>query len=104
TSLLHGEAVAIGITQAAAISVRQGFCDRKSFERIEKLIKKIGLPSAIPADAALQQLIEAMEVDKKAAGRKIKFVMCEGIGKTRFHWLAPEEILAAICAQKPVKV
>jgi hypothetical protein len=39
-----------------------------------------------------------MEVDKKAAGGKIKFVMCAGIGKTRFHWLSPGEILAALGA------
>ena len=35
-----------------------------------------------------------MEVDKKAAGGEIKFVMCEGIGKTRFHWLGAERNLA----------
>jgi hypothetical protein len=39
-----------------------------------------------------------MEVDKKAAGGKIKFIMCEGLGKTKFHWLAPGEILAALGA------
>ena len=39
-----------------------------------------------------------MEVDKKAAGGKIKFVMCEGIGKTRFHWLAPSEIINGLGA------
>jgi hypothetical protein len=39
-----------------------------------------------------------MEVEKKAAGGKIKFVMCEGIGKTRFHWLAPSEIMNGLGA------
>jgi len=39
-----------------------------------------------------------MEVDKKVAGGKIKFIICEGIGKTRFHWLAPNEILGALGA------
>ena len=43
-------------------------------------------------------LIQAMEVDKKAAGGKIKFVMCEGIGKTRFHWLAPKRNLGGLGA------
>jgi 3-dehydroquinate synthetase len=41
-------------------------------------------------------LIGAMEIDKKAAGGKIKFVMCEGLGNTRFDWLAPDEILGGL--------
>jgi 3-dehydroquinate synthetase len=46
----------------------------------------------------MPSLIQAMEVDKKAAGGKIKFVMCEGIGKTRFHLLSPSEILTGLSA------
>jgi 3-dehydroquinate synthase len=103
TRFLHGEAVGIGMAQAAIISVRQGFCDHKSCERIHRLIRRAGLPLDIPADVPLAQLVRALEVDKKTAGGKIKFVICEGIGKTRFHWLAPDEILAALSAQKPVK-
>jgi 3-dehydroquinate synthetase len=43
----------------------------------------------------MEGLIERMEVDKKASGGKIKFILCEGIGKTCFHWLAPTEILSS---------
>ena len=46
----------------------------------------------------MQNLIQGMEVDKKSAGGKIKFVMCAGIGTTRFHALSPGEILAALGA------
>jgi 3-dehydroquinate synthase len=95
---LHGEAVAIGMAQAAAISVQQGFCDQRSHERIRKLIRKTGLPAEIPPEMSGQGLIQAMEVDKKSAGGKIKFVMCAGIGKTSFHSLSPGEILAALGA------
>jgi 3-dehydroquinate synthase len=95
---LHGEAVGVGMAKAAALSRRQGFLDTGSFERIIRLIKKAGLPTELPAGVSLPGLIEAMEVDKKAAGGKIKFVMCEGIGKTKFHWMAPGEILAGLGA------
>ena len=93
---LHGEAVGIGMVKAAMLSRRQGFLDPGSFERIIQLIKKTGLPTELPAGVSLPGLIEAMEVDKKAAGGKIKFVMCAGIGETRFHALAPSEILAGL--------
>jgi 3-dehydroquinate synthase len=94
--LLHGEAIGVGMVKAVALSMRQGFCDPVSLNRVVALLKKVGLPVEIPPGVSPQNLIQAMEVDKKVAGGKIKFIMCEGIGKTRFHWLAPNEILSAL--------
>jgi len=93
---LHGEAVGIGMVKAVMLSVQHGFCDQQTFERILKVIKKAGLPSEIPARLSMQSVVEAMQLDKKAAGGRIKFVMSEGIGKTRFHWLSPGEVLSAL--------
>ena len=93
---LHGEAVGVGIVKAAALSARQGFCDAATLSRITALVQRTGLPVEIPAALSPQSLIQAMEIDKKVAGGKIKFIMCEGIGKTRFHWLSPDEILRGL--------
>jgi 3-dehydroquinate synthase len=93
---LHGEAVAIGMAKAAAISYQQGFCDAKTLGRIIKLIKMAGLSTEIPQEVSTQSLIEGMEVDKKSADGKIKFVVCTGIGKTCFHLLTAEQIAAAL--------
>ena len=90
---LHGEAVAIGMVQAAYISAREGFCDQASFQRIRRLIGLTGLPTDLPSSVERLQLVKKMEIDKKAAGGKIKFVLCDGIGKTHFHWLSPEQIV-----------
>ena len=98
TELLHGEAVGVGMVKAAALSLQQGFIDRNIFERILRLISEAGLPTEIPDEVSVASLIQAMEVDKKAAGGKIKFVMCDGLGKTRFHWLTASEILTALSA------
>jgi 3-dehydroquinate synthase len=96
--LLHGEAVGVGMAKAARLSMRQGLLDRPSYDRIVQLIERAGLPTEIPENVSVQSLIQSIEVDKKAAGGKIKFIMCEGIGKTKFHWLAPEEILRGLGA------
>ena len=93
---LHGEAVAIGMAKAAAISYQQGLCDTITLGRIIKLIKMAGLPTEIPEEVSPQSLIEGMEVDKKSAHGKIKFVMCAAIGKTCFHSLTAEQIAAAL--------
>lgn len=98
TQFLHGEAVGIGMVKAAALSVQQGLCDQRSFERIRKLVKKAGLPVEMPTGLCMQSLIQAMEVDKKSLDGKIKFVMCTGIGKTCFHWLSATEVLAGLGA------
>jgi 3-dehydroquinate synthase len=93
---LHGEAVGIGMVQAATLSVRQGLCDSENLKRVTALVRRAGLPAEIPPQVSVRSLIEAMEIDKKVAGGKVKFIMCEGIGKTRFHWITPEEILQAL--------
>lgn len=95
---LHGEAVGVGMVKAGAISMQQGFCAPKDFARIQKLVEKAGLPSEIPADVRRDDLVQGMELDKKSGRGRIKFVMCAGIGRTRFHWLTPKEILGALGA------
>ncbi|HEY7166760.1 MAG TPA: 3-dehydroquinate synthase [Candidatus Binatia bacterium] len=93
---LHGEAVAIGMVKAAEISAQQGFCGGDTVERIRGLVRKAGLPIQLPTDISRQDLVGAMEHDKKSAAGSIKFVMCAGIGKTSFHRLIPAEILKAL--------
>jgi 3-dehydroquinate synthase len=93
---LHGEAVAIGMAKAASISLRHGFCDAQTVERICRLLEKIGLPVDLPKNVAKESLLQGMEVDKKSAGGKIKFVICAGIGKTCFYSLSPAEVLTAL--------
>lgn len=95
---LHGEAVAVGMTLAASISAREGFCDEGSLKRIHRLITKAGLPTRLPSYVNPQELIKRMEVDKKSSGGRIKFICCAGIGKTRFHWLFPQEIAEVLTA------
>lgn len=96
--LLHGEAVAIGMVQAATISARQGLCDKKSLSRISGLIEKAGLPTKVPSNVGLKELVRGMEVDKKSIGGKIKFVLCRGIGATEFQRFSAAEIVAQLAA------
>jgi 3-dehydroquinate synthase len=95
---LHGEAVGVGMVKAAVLSASQGFCDNATLERITALVQRAGLPVDIPPAVSPRSLIQAMEIDKKVADGKIKFIMCEGLGKTRFHWLAPDEVLRRLNA------
>ena len=90
---LHGEAVAIGMIQAAALSAGRGLCSAAELGRIEALVRRAGLPWRIPDDIALEDLVAGMALDKKSHAGKIKFVLCEGIGRTRFEWFSATEIV-----------
>jgi 3-dehydroquinate synthase len=93
---LHGEAVAIGMIQAANISRYLGFCDEASLLRIRSLIARSGLPTEFPPGLDPSALAPFMEIDKKSSGGMVKFICCTGIGATRFHSLSPQEIVRAL--------
>ncbi len=95
---LHGEAVAVGMIQAAALSAGQGLCSAAELRRIEALVRRADLPGRIPDDIALEDLIAGMALDKKSHAGKIKFVLCEGIGGTRFQWFSPQEIVRELAS------
>ena len=92
-TLLHGEAVAIGMVAAARVSRGLGVCDVATVERIERLLRRAGLPTEVPADITPAALALAMQSDKKAAGGRVRFVATEGIGRTRFVELTTEDIV-----------
>ena len=90
--LLHGEAVAIGMVAAARVSQALGLCDAATVERLERLVRRAGLPTAIPDDVTAPALALAMHTDKKTAAGRIRFVCVEAIGRTRLVELSAEQV------------
>ncbi len=77
---LHGEAVAVGMVMAAELSVRAGSLRREDAERVKALIARAGLPVQGPK-LTPERYLELMQVDKKAAGGKSRFVLLDGLGR-----------------------
>jgi 3-dehydroquinate synthase len=80
TKYLHGEAITIGMRYAADIAVKMGMFDKDSASQVKSLIESYKLPAAIPSGIDTSEVIEAMRVDKKARGGKLRFVLPELIG------------------------
>lgn len=79
---LHGEAIAIG--QVAAARLSSGLCGLSGTEadRIEALFRRAGLPVRVRLrGTGRQRLFEAMQLDKKAVGGEIRFVLVPAIGR-----------------------
>ena len=75
----HGEAVAIGLVQAARLSEERGICEKGLALKLEEDLRRCGLPTTLPCPEA--DLQEAILKDKKADGGKVNFVFIERIGK-----------------------
>jgi 3-dehydroquinate synthase len=77
---LHGEAVGAGMVMAAHLSMDLGLVNADFVERLTRLIAAAGLPTKGPKLGAPSYL-EHMQVDKKAEGGSIKYVLIEQPGK-----------------------
>ncbi len=78
---LHGEAVAIGICQAADLSQRLGWLNPADVERIIALLKLAKLPTTPPASLDAGRFLEGMSLDKKNVDGNIRVVLLEKIGR-----------------------
>lgn len=82
TTLLHGEAVAIGTVMAFKLSARLGLCPHAHAYDVEDHFRAVGLPVAPPAFAYdVDQLMALMAQDKKAEAGKLTLILARGIGE-----------------------
>ena len=72
---LHGEAVAAGMVMAAELSE----IDQTDRDRISSLIASAGLPVVAP-NINSDELMTAMEMDKKVQAKQLRFVLLKSIG------------------------
>jgi 3-dehydroquinate synthase len=97
-TLLHGEAVAIGMAQAFRYSALNGECTEEDSDRTVAAIAHAGLPTRMsdirnaPFDA--DHLITHMGHDKKAEGGTLTFVLVSGIGRAFVAKKVPAESIA----------
>jgi 3-dehydroquinate synthase len=78
-TLLHGEAVAIGMDCAARLAERLGHVDDQFVARQHKLLEALQLPTDIP-EIDPGELIHLMRRDKKAVGGHLRFVLPTRLG------------------------
>ena len=75
----HGKAVSIGMMIAARRSVAEAGFPQSSYERLEQLLTRLGLP--VDAKAHSEVLFNYLQKDKKREGDHINFVLLTEIGK-----------------------
>jgi 3-dehydroquinate synthase len=83
--LLHGEAVALGMSLAFDFSARLGLAPPSDAERVKHHLGKVGLPthvSDVPGGVpGVDGLMDLMAQDKKVKRGRLTFILVRGIGK-----------------------
>lgn len=77
---LHGEAVATGMCMAAELSQRHGWISRTDCQRVDALIGKAGLPTAVPSGLSAERMRTLMQGDKKTAAGRVRLVLFRALG------------------------
>ncbi|MDR5693789.1 MAG: 3-dehydroquinate synthase [Armatimonadota bacterium] len=91
----HGEAVAIGMALEAEVARRMGLFPEESARRQEELLRHIGLPTR-PRAVEPMKVLEAMALDKKARGGKLRFALPVAIGHVEIVEDVPTSILEEV--------
>ncbi|WP_106639110.1 3-dehydroquinate synthase [Allosphingosinicella vermicomposti] len=80
-ALLHGEAVAAGMSLAMRLSVAEGLCPDEDAMRVAGHLRVMGLPTTIPGQNP-ERLLAHMRQDKKNRNGCIHLILSRGIGGT----------------------
>ncbi len=77
--LHHGQAVSIGMYAITSLSEAKGITQFQTTDRLVRLLKALGLPWALP-DIPGEQLMYAMQLDKKHTGSILHMIVLDHIG------------------------
>jgi len=96
STFLHGEAVAIGIVMANALSHKLGLISSEEAKRVQTLLERYELPTHYKIDS-LETFYDAFFLDKKSANDIITFILAKGIGGHEMrNDIAKEVVLDAL--------
>jgi len=94
---LHGEAVAIGMLCASRLAEALGRIEADTTRRQRELLEALGLPLAVP-DVSHDELIRAMQKDKKTQHGKLRFVLPSRLGHVELVSDVPADLVRAALA------
>ena len=106
-TLLHGEAIAIGMAAEASLAEATGLARSGLRRRVLDLLEPYELPATLPDTLTCDRLLEAMHSDKKVRAGAIRFALPAAIGAMAHSadgaWTVeagPDEIRSALDANR----
>jgi 3-dehydroquinate synthase len=74
-ALSHGEAVATGMVVEADLAAAVHDFPQEGVRRLAELLRRLGLPTVVPATLETDALFRAMRLDKKTRGGEIRYAL-----------------------------
>ncbi|WP_310560706.1 3-dehydroquinate synthase [Flavobacterium sp.] len=91
-SLLHGEAIAIGMILESFISLEKNLINQQQYEQIKTTITSI-YDSVVFEETDIHPIIKLLIHDKKNEYGNIQFALIEGIGKIKINQSVENELI-----------
>ena len=94
--LLHGQCVGLGLLSAAAISRSRKLLTEEEVSVIQEGIRSYLLPEKVTG-LSVEEVLQATKKDKKMENGKVKFILMDGLGKSRIdHSVTDDELRLGI--------
>jgi 3-dehydroquinate synthase len=91
-SLLHGEAIAIGMILESFISLEKDLINQKEYDQIKNTFKSI-YDDIVFEENDIDPIVELLIHDKKNEYGNIQFALIEGIGKIKINQSVENELI-----------
>ena len=92
TSLLHGEAIAVGMILESYISREKGLLKNEEYQEIKYIINDIFERIEFTQNE-IEKIIELLIFDKKNEFGKVQFALLDGIGKIKINQESNNELI-----------
>lgn len=92
TSLLHGEAIAVGMILESYISREKGLLKNEEYQEIKYIINDIFERIEFTQNE-IEKIIELLIFDKKNEFGKVQFALLDGIGKIKINQESDNELI-----------
>ena len=99
-ALLHGEAVAIGMTGAADIAVRTNALAEHVVKLQRDTLAAFRLPTHLPRElcgrTSVDKVMASIAFDKKVRDKAVRWILLDDIGRTRIDAGVPQELVRQV--------
>jgi len=95
---LHGEAIAIGMAGSAMLAGMLGR-DQSLYAETVGMLQALNLPVTLPADIKVEDIMDAMQHDKKFAEGRMVFIVPEAIGSVSIVKDVPVDAVRTVVEQ-----
>jgi 3-dehydroquinate synthase len=99
-SLLHGEAIGIGMALEARLGERLGVTAAGTSARLRDTLKRAQLPTEVPGSLDANRILAATRGDKKAREGITEYALVSQIGRAVSGVRAPDETVLEILTQR----